>query len=93
MGGNSDYIEGYGHVSLQRALDIARNSEGGIDPRINQYLERKIAELWAKLQGQPHTYIFTKDEGALFNYYRQRFQGSEIAQSAIARFWNHYHGS
>ena len=93
MGGNGEYIAGFGQVTIQQALDIARNSEGGVDPRINQYLERQISALWSKLNAQPTTYIFTKDEGALFNYYRQRFQGSKIAQDAVARFWNHYHGS
>ncbi|KAF2736361.1 hypothetical protein EJ04DRAFT_171350 [Polyplosphaeria fusca] len=93
MGNNAEYIDGYGSLTLQQALDIARNSERGVDPRINAHLERKISELWSKLNAQPNTYIFTKDEGALFTYYRQRFHGSPVAQQAVARFWNHYHGS
>jgi hypothetical protein len=93
MGNNAEYIEGIGYKTLQEALDLARNSNGVVDPRINTYLEKKISELWSKLNAQPNTYIFTKDEGALFNYYRQRFQGSQVAQNAIARFWNHYRGN
>ena len=92
MGGNAEYIAGYGYLSLQTALDIARNSEGGVDSSINAYLERKLGELWARLQAQPHTYVFTKDEFALFNYYRQRFGNTDIATSAIRRFWDNYRG-
>ncbi|KAF2184365.1 hypothetical protein K469DRAFT_579529 [Zopfia rhizophila CBS 207.26] len=93
MGGNADYIDGYGYTSLQRALEIARNSEGGVDQAITAFLERKLGELWARLQAQPNTYVLTKDEFALFNYYRQRFGNSEIATSAIKRFWDNYQGS
>ncbi|KAF2204741.1 hypothetical protein GQ43DRAFT_121204 [Delitschia confertaspora ATCC 74209] len=90
MGGNAN-IDGSA-LTLQRALDIARNSEGGVDPAITAFLERKLGEVWAKLQAQPNTYVFTKDEFALFNYYRARFGSSEIARSATQRFWDNYNG-
>ena len=89
MGGNSG-ADGY--LTIQRALDIARNSEGGVDPTISSYLERVLREVWARLHAQPNTYIFSKDEFALFNYYRARFQSSDIAQRAVQRFWDHYVG-
>jgi hypothetical protein len=91
MGGSSD-MDGYGYLTLQRALDIARNSEGGVDPAITEFLEKKLGELWARLQAAPNSYIFTKDEFALFNYYRARFGSSEIARSATQRFWDNYNG-
>ena len=83
-------MNGYAHLTLQRALDIARNSEGGVDPAIAAFLESQIGELWARLQAQPNSYVFTKDEFALFNYYRSRFGSSEIARSATQRFWDNY---
>ncbi|KAF2005005.1 hypothetical protein P154DRAFT_389405, partial [Amniculicola lignicola CBS 123094] len=73
MGGNANYIDGYGQLSLSQAVHIAQNSEGGVDQRIAQFLERKLGEVWAKLQAAPETYMFTKEEFALFNYYRARF--------------------
>jgi hypothetical protein len=88
MGGN----EVNGSFTIQRALDIARNSEGYVDPTIHQYLEHALQDVWARLYQAPDTYLFTKDEFALFNYYRNRFATSEIAQRAVQRFWNNYQG-
>jgi hypothetical protein len=88
MGGN----EINGAFTIQRALDIARNSEGYVDPTIHQYLERALQDVWARLHQAPDTYLFTKDEFALFNYYRNRFTSSEIAQRAVRRFWDNYQG-
>jgi hypothetical protein len=93
MGGNGGAdTDGYGYLTIQRALDIARNSEGGVDPVISNYLEKALREVWARLQAQPNTYILSKDEFALFNYFRARFQSSDIAQRAVRRFWDHYEG-
>jgi len=89
MGGNSG-ADGY--LTIQRALDIARNSEGGVDPVISSYLDRAVREVWARLHAQPNTYILSKDEFALFNYFRARYQSSDITQRAVQRFWDHYQG-
>lgn len=85
-------INGFGYLTIQRALDVARNSEGGVDPLISNFLEKELRAVWARLHAQPNHYILTKDEFALFNYFRARFQTSEIAQRAIQRFWDHYQG-
>jgi len=93
MGANgAELVDGYGYLTVQRALDIARNSEGGVDPVISNYLEKSILEVWARLHAQPNTYILSKDEFALFNYFRARFASSDIAQRAVKRFWDHYEG-
>jgi hypothetical protein len=93
MGGNAEYIAGYGYLSLQDAVHLAQNSEGGVDQRLAQFLETKLAEVWAKLQSQPHTYIFPQDEFALFNYYKARFGDSEIVRNATKRFWDNHRGT
>ena len=92
MGGNADYIAGYGHLSLAQAVYTAQNSEGGVDQRLAQHLERKLGEVWAKLNAQPTTYIFPPDEFALINYYRSRFGDSEIVRSATKRYWDNHQG-
>lgn len=79
-----------GQLSIQTALDIARNSEGEVEATISAYLEACLQILWAKLSQEPDTYVLTKDEFALFNYFRARFANSELAQRAIWRFWQHY---
>jgi len=88
MGGNE--VDGY--FTIQRALDIARNSEGVVDPTVSSYLERALRDVWASIEAAPEDYVLTKDEFALFNYFRHRFTTSNIAQSAVQRFWDNYQG-
>jgi hypothetical protein len=88
MGGNE--VDGY--FTIQRALEIARNSEGVVDPTVSSCLERSLRDVWARLEADPDNYILTKDEFALFNYFRHRFTNSNTAQRAVHRFWDHYHG-
>lgn len=92
MGGNADYIAGYGHLTLSQAVYTAQNSEGGVDQRLAQYLERKLGEVWTKLNAQPTTYIFPSDEFALFNYYKSRFGDSELVRNATKRYWDNHRG-
>ena len=88
MGGN----ESDGYFTIQRALNIARNSESVVDPTASSYLERSLRDLWGRLEAAPDTYVLTKDEFALFNYFRHRFTASNVAQSAVQRFWDSYQG-
>lgn len=79
--------------AVRRALESARNSEDGcLDERVNELLETAIGELWLAILSQPDSYILTKDEFALFNYFRDKFNNS-IAQRAVKRFWDNFHGS
>ncbi|KAF1928702.1 uncharacterized protein M421DRAFT_100978 [Didymella exigua CBS 183.55] len=79
MGGNLENVAGYGQLSLGQAVNIAQNSEGGVDQRLAQFLERRLADVWAKLNTQPTSYILPADEFALLNYYRPRFGDSSIS--------------
>ncbi|OAX81389.1 hypothetical protein ACJ72_04269 [Emergomyces africanus] len=78
--------------TIRVALEEARNSEDGrIDSRITTILEAAIGELWRKVQVQPDSYILTRDEFALFNYFLDRFRGP-VAQRAVERYWNSCNG-
>ncbi|KAF2769597.1 hypothetical protein EJ03DRAFT_327205 [Teratosphaeria nubilosa] len=87
MGGYTANIDGIGILNIQRALDIARNTEGELDPSINQYLEIQLTGLWRRIQSH-RDYILNKDEFALFNFYRARFADSPEAQAAVQRYWS-----
>jgi hypothetical protein len=81
MGGSTNNtnamgVEGIGQLTYQRAIDIARNTEGDLDPNVTAYL--------------PDSYLLSKDEFAVFNYFRQRFQG-EVAERAVDRYWRSTH--
>lgn len=79
---------------VRQALERARNCEDGhIDSQTSEILEAAIAELWKTIQTQPDTYVLDRDEFALFNFFRDRFRGSSVAQKAVERFWNNYRGA
>ena len=87
MGGNGQAtVDGVGQLTYQRAIDIARNTEGALDPNVNAYLEAAIRDIWARIEANPTTYILTRDEFPVFNYYRQRFD-TTIAEQAVDRYW------
>lgn len=86
MGGNTTNVDGVGVLNYQRALDIARNTEGELNPNLRDYLEQALNEIWGRIQQQPDSYILTKDEFAMFNYYHQRCEGFPEAQEATARY-------
>jgi hypothetical protein len=94
MGGNTEYIAGHGYLCLGQAVHVAQNSEGGVDHRLAQFLERQLAVVWAKLNAQPNTYVLPADEFALMNYYRTRFgDNNEIVRTATKRFWDNHKGT
>jgi hypothetical protein len=90
MGGHqTTNVDGVGALNYQRALDIARNTEGDLDPNVRDYLERALNDIWVRVQHQPDSYILTKDEFAVFNFYIQRYTGLPESEAAIARYWQH----
>ncbi|KAJ4354744.1 hypothetical protein N0V95_003586 [Ascochyta clinopodiicola] len=90
MGGNTEYLAGYGQLSLGQAVHVAQNSDGGVDQHLAQFLEKRLADVWAKLNAQPTSYILPADEFALLNYYRPRFGDSVVVKDAIKRFWDNH---
>jgi len=89
MGGSTTNVDGVGALNPQRAVDIARNTEGELDPNVKDYLENVLGNIWSRVQLHPDSYILTKDEFAVFNFYRQRFGDAPEAQAAVSRYWQH----
>ena len=89
MGTNSTNVDGVGALNYQRAIDIARNTEGDLDPSVYEYLEQALSDIWERIQSEPNTYILSKDEFAVFNFYVRRFEGVPQAEQAVARYWQH----
>lgn len=88
-------VDGLGALTYQRAIDHARNSEGELNPTVRQYLEQAFADIRARILLQPDTYILSKDEFAVFNYYIRRFEEPDLAaekplaEKAVERYWRH----
>ncbi|CZR35671.1 uncharacterized protein FPRO_00206 [Fusarium proliferatum ET1] len=73
---------------VAQSLEIARESPDGASyPSIREILESALEEIWAKVQDQPDSYIMTRDEFAVFNFFQGRFAGDKMAISARKRFW------
>ena len=80
-------------MTVASALEIAKaNQNGQLPPAVSQLLERNIADIWRRIQAQPATYVMTREEFAVFTYYRSRYDNNAVAQQAVARFWNHFSG-
>jgi hypothetical protein len=93
MGGNNGGTRqerSPGNISVAQALEIARDSpEGAQDPNVVRVLETALSEIWGKIQAQPTSYIMTRDEFAVFNFFQARFQGYHLAASSRRRYWDY----
>lgn len=75
-----------GQLTYQRAIDIARNTEGELNAQVAAYLEAAITAITNNIANDPAFYVMSKDEFAVFNFYRHRFTGS-AAEQAVDRYW------
>ncbi|KAK5678030.1 hypothetical protein LTR17_027671 [Elasticomyces elasticus] len=89
MNGISTNVDDVGTLNYQRALRIARNTEGDLDPDVHEYLERALNDIQGRFQQHPDSYILTKDEFAILNFYLHRFEGHPDVEAAISRYWQH----
>ncbi|KAI9642882.1 hypothetical protein NHQ30_008616 [Ciborinia camelliae] len=96
-GGTESSGEGYrqasvGTLSTSQALDLARDfEEAAEDPLVVSTLEVAINEIWIKIQVEPTTYVMTREEFGVFNYFQNRFRGIELAIEARKRYWDSQH--
>ncbi|KAF4502726.1 hypothetical protein FAGAP_1029 [Fusarium agapanthi] len=73
---------------VAQSLEIARESPDGASyPSIREILESALEEIWTKVQDQPDSYIMTRDEFAVFNFFQHRFAGDKMAMTARKRYW------
>ncbi len=76
-------------IAVAQVLEIARESDdGALDPTVNTILDAALAKTWAKVQSQPDSYVMTRDEFAVFNYFQHRFQGNKMAVAARKLYWD-----
>lgn len=93
MGNGQDHQQS-GNLDIQTALDIARTPNTEVDPVVTKYLDSTVEGVWERIRAEPHSYLLNKDEFAIFNFYRAKYQkqDKDITEAAVARFWQH-HGS
>ncbi|PHH71138.1 hypothetical protein CDD83_5265 [Cordyceps sp. RAO-2017] len=72
-------------AAVAQALEIARESpDGASDPTVSKILEHALAHAWGKVKAQPESYVMTRDEFAVFNFFQHRFVGDSTAQQRNA---------
>ncbi|EKD16618.1 hypothetical protein MBM_05087 [Drepanopeziza brunnea f. sp. 'multigermtubi' MB_m1] len=75
---------------VAQALEFARDSpEGAQDPTVVTVLGTALTEIWRKIEAQPASYVMTRDEFAVFNYFQDLFIGDQLAIAAKRRYWDH----
>lgn len=80
--------------TVTEALEIARDSlDGARDPVVRGILESVLTELWGRVTAQPESYVMSRDEFAVFNFYQHRFVGNKVALAARTRFWDSIYGN
>ncbi|KAI1495108.1 hypothetical protein F5X96DRAFT_202822 [Biscogniauxia mediterranea] len=78
---------------VAQALEIARESpDGARDPIISNILETYLSQVWDRVLAQPDTYVMSRDEFAVFNFFQHRFAGNKIAITARKRYWDNVTG-
>jgi len=80
-------------AGITRLLALVRDNETGNNPAsVMETLEQAIGLLWSRIQAASDSFVMTKEEFALFNYYRARFTNSPVAKGAVERFWDSFRG-
>ena len=77
-------------AAVAQALEIARESpDGALDPTVSKILEHALSHIWGQVKAQPASYVMTRDEFAVFNFFQHRFVGDKDAMAARKRYWDH----
>lgn len=78
--------------AVAAALEMARDSPDGVqDPEVSGTLESALLQIWDRVLAQPNSYVMTRGEFAVFNFYQHMFLGNELATAARGRFWDSPH--
>ncbi|KAI0402254.1 hypothetical protein F4802DRAFT_600318 [Xylaria palmicola] len=71
------------------ALDIAREEPDATnDENIRNILESALSDIWERVLANESTYIMSRDEFAIFNFFQYRFRDNTVAKEARRRFWD-----
>lgn len=77
-------------AAVGQALEIARESpDGASDPTVSKILEHSLSQIWGKVQHHPNSYVMSREEFAVFNFFQYRFVGDKNAIAARRRYWDH----
>ncbi|KAI1089319.1 hypothetical protein F5B19DRAFT_467919 [Rostrohypoxylon terebratum] len=82
-------------LRVAEILDAAREGSDLSQP-LKEALEQALCDVWARIIADPETYVMTRDEFAIFNFF-QHLQldddAREIGRIARKNYWDHSWGS
>ncbi len=71
------------------ALESAReNPDGHYDHTVEEILEGALTSIMGRVQAEPNSYVMSRDEFAVFNFFQHRFADNAIARLARERYWS-----
>ncbi|KAK6860866.1 hypothetical protein PG995_004502 [Apiospora arundinis] len=80
-------------IRVAQALEMARDCpDAAEDPVVSNILESALVQTWDKVLAQPDSYVMSRDEFALFNFFQCRFEGNKVAIAARRRYWDNTAG-
>ncbi|KAF5678142.1 hypothetical protein FHETE_1372 [Fusarium heterosporum] len=78
--------------SVTNALKTARESaDNCMDPVTTAILEFVLTRVWHKVLLSLGSYVMTREEFAVFNFFQYRYIGNEIAVNARKLYWDNTH--
>ncbi|KAG8531244.1 uncharacterized protein KY384_004602 [Bacidia gigantensis] len=78
-------------LTFSKALELApdQNIAPNAAPKL---LHQEKDRVWSRIRHNPTTYILTREEFAVLNYFKDDFENELLFRSAVARFWSNYQG-
>ncbi|KAI1358282.1 hypothetical protein F5Y08DRAFT_345860 [Xylaria arbuscula] len=72
-----------------QALEIARDDpEAACHGLVRNLLESALEGIWSRVLANKSSYVMSRDEFAIFNFYQTRFRDDPIAIAARGRYWD-----
>lgn len=73
----------------EAALQVARETPAGLsDPVVQTILEVDLVIIWTRILAQPATYVMSRTEFGVFNFFQHLFVGLPEARAARKRYWD-----
>ena len=82
-------------MTVSQALEIVRTTHSeDVHPSVRNITDSAVRDIWQKIQADPHGYVMTPEELAVFNFYFAMdpfsYREGNLGQIAIDRYWRHH---
>ncbi|KAM3451814.1 hypothetical protein MY8738_008520 [Beauveria namnaoensis] len=79
-------------AAVAHALEIARESPDSFwDSAFSNILEKALTQIWDQVQAHPCSYVMSRGQFAVFNFFQHRFIDNKDAIATRKRYWDKFH--